>query len=135
MPEQSLNPTCGSEHERVPSCSRSRSVGKVTTPETRGPLFEQQALRGQLGVRGVTAFILPSSSSSSFTAGGLRTPSDHRTEAKVELTPAPPPPHRHLISLQPPPSLRSHPSPSLLAPHSPRRVPFVHLLSWRPDCH
>lgn len=88
-----------------------------------GPLFEQWAHRGQPGcsmcvcvrvlslitsglkrARGVTAFILSRSSSSSLTAGGLRTPSDHRTEAKVNLTPLP----SHLPSAL----SRSHPSPA-----------------------
>lgn len=118
-----------------------RSVGKVTTPKTRGWLFEQQAHRGQPGcsvcvcvsvcvlslitaglkrARGVTPFILPcsSSSGSSHTAGGLRTPSDHHIEAKVNLI-TPPRLTTHLPSAL----SRNQPSPpahsEMSSPHIP----------------
>lgn len=87
--------------------------------------------------RGVTPFILPcsSSSASSHTAGGLRTPSDHHIEAKVNLIT--PPPTNNSSPIGPLQESTFTPSPlgDVLASHSPHCVPFVHLLSWRLDCH
>lgn len=115
-----------------------RSVGKVTTPKRLEPLFGQRAGRGQLAglecvclwvlslitaalkrTGGSAAFILPPSSRSPLAAGGLRTPSDHRTEAKVSLGRPP----IHPICDQRSPGVTLHPT-SIQTPSFPRLLAF-----------
>lgn len=120
-----------------------RSVGKVTAPKAPVPPFGQRARRGQLaclvrlcvlslitaGLKrtgGVAAFIR-SSRPPPLVAGGLRTPSDHLTEAKV--SPAPPnlcTQQHHLICDQRSPGVTLHPT-STQTPSSPR-------LTFPPPC-
>lgn len=141
-----------------------RSVGKVTTPKPLEPLFGQRAARGQLAALvwlwvlslitaplkrtgGTAAFILPPPHAPPLAAGGLRTPSDHRTEAKVSPPPQPLRDQRspgvtlHPTSFQTPsfPRLLAFPPPRPLCPpvvletQLPLRPPFSCAL-WRCTC-
>lgn len=134
-----------------------RSVGKVTTPKTRGWLFEQQAHRGQPGcsvcVCECVCFVInhcrfeeserrhtlyPSLLFILCLLPHGRWPShpiwpSHWGQGQPDHTP----PTNNSSPISPLQESTFTPSPlgDVLASHSPHCVPFVNLLSWRLDCH